>query len=167
MRLRGASCIADRYCGLASESGRFVASWHHAMLKRCMPSCAVALRSSCTVTLRLSCAFACADSRSISALLLCRPGCPLGCRLKRYLSVVSCAISAASFPRGTKHQIERCFKHCPYVVPFAFPASPMSPLAPPLTTSLAPSLAPPQVSRLAPLRLSRRPFSVFERVINK
>ena len=69
----------------------------------------------------------------------------------------------ASFRRGTKHHIGRCFKHCPCVVPFAFAASPMSPLAPPLTPSLALSLP----SCLAPSRLSRCLSGVFERVVNE
>ena len=64
----------------------------------------------------------------------------------------------ASFRRGSKHHIGRCFKNCPYVVPFAFAASPVSPLAPPLTPSLAPSLP----SCLAPSRLSRCLSGVFE-----
>ena len=69
----------------------------------------------------------------------------------------------ASFRRGTKHHIGRCFKRYPYVVPFAFAASPVSPLVPPLTPSLAPSLP----SCLAPSRLSRRLSGVFERVVNE
>ena len=165
-----------------------------------MPSCAVALRSSCAIVG--------ADCWSIRAPLWCRPGCHLGCRLKRYLSSVSStfvccleryscaiskAISGAAFSAVGKrlacrpkhylkelfirhfvvvsgvvsaryqHHIGRCFEHCPYVVPFAFAASPVSPLAPPLALSLAPSLA----SCLAPLRLSRCLSGVFERVVNK
>ena len=65
----------------------------------------------------------------------------------------------ASFRRGTKHHIGRCFKHCPYIVPFAFAASPVSPLAPPLMPSLAPCLAPSRLSRLL--------SGVFERVVNE
>ena len=119
------------------------------------------LRIVCRVPLRFVSG---ADSRSIRAPLRRRPRRHLGCRLKRYLSFVSstfvrclechscaiskaqgvvlCAISAASFRRSSKHQIERCFKRYPYVVPFAFAASPVSPLAPPLTPPLVSCLAP-------------------------
>ena len=98
---------------------------------RCSGAChRVPLRFACRALLRF---VAGADSRSIRApprRLLERY---LGCRIKHCLSAVLATFRAlfrAPSVRYFEVYCERYFKHCPYVVSFAFAASPVSPLEP-------------------------------------